>query len=431
MADGGIDQQPNFFSILFHHGKSCALFSGPSALLHQAVLRYYSILGVASAIDKLYPAKLTNANIHIPCHHAYSMNGKKKIIHIDMDAFYASVEQLDKPHLRNRPVIVGGNPQKRGVVAACSYEAREYGIHSAMPCSTAARLCPRAIFTAPRMQRYKDISAEVMSILAEFTDLIEPLSLDEAYLDVTRNRENNPSATRIAEKIRYRIHTATGLTASAGVSYNKFLAKIASDLNKPDGISIVPPDKAVSFLDLLPIGKFHGIGKVTEKKMVRLGITHGRDLRRFSKEDLLFHFGRSGAFFYDIVRGKDDRPVQSSRERKSIGSETTLQHDTSDTGLLKDILSHLAAKVEKAMQARECGGACVTLKVRYHDFRTITRSVTLAEPLFTSMEILRQVDRLQRDTEIGKRKIRLLGITLSKLSSKNVQRPVQLMLPFD
>ncbi len=359
------------------------------------------------------------------------MKGQRKILHIDMDAFYASVEQLDKPHLRNRPVIVGGNPHKRGVVAACSYEARKYGIHSAMPCRAAARLCPRAVFTSPRMERYKEISAEVMAIFTEFTDLIEPLSLDEAYLDVTCNRENNPSATRIAEKIRRRIQASTGLTASAGVSYNKFLAKIASDLNKPDGISIIPPEEAVSFLDLLPIGKFHGIGKVTEKKMLRLGIALGRDLRRLSKEDLLFHFGRSGAFFYDIVRGKDDRPVEPTRERKSIGSETTLQDDTTDREFLRQILSQLAFKVEQSMQARECGGACVTLKVRYDDFTTITRSVTLAGPVFTSTEILRQIDRLQRDTELGERKIRLLGITLSKLSDRNAQRPVQLLLPFD
>jgi len=359
------------------------------------------------------------------------MSEQRKIIHIDMDAFYASVEQLDRPHLRHKPVIVGGNPQKRGVVAACSYEARKYGVHSAMPSSTAARLCPQAVFTSPRMQRYKEISAQVMSIFTEFTELIEPLSLDEAYLDVTRNREKNPSATRIAEKIRQRIYSTTGLTASAGVSYNKFLAKIASDLNKPDGISIILPREALSFLDRLAIGKFHGVGRATEKKMLRLGITCGGDLRRFSKEDLLFHFGRSGAFFYDIVRGKDDRPVQSTRERKSIGSETTLENDTSDTEKIREILAHLAAKVERALQAKKCLGSCVTLKVRYHDFSTITRSTTLPAPISTSTEILAQIDLLRHDTEIGKRKIRLLGITLSKLTDTRNRRPVQLPLPFD
>ncbi len=359
------------------------------------------------------------------------MNPLRKIIHIDMDAFFASVEQLDKPSLRGKPVIVGGNPQKRGVVAACSYEARQFGIHSAMPSSKAVRLCPQAIFTPPRIKRYKEISDEVMSIFSQFTEMIEPLSLDEAYLDVTVNKLKNPSATRLAEIIRGRIFRTTGLTASAGVSYNKFLAKIASDLDKPNGLHVILPDEAVSFLDTLAVGKFHGVGKVTEKKMANLGIRFGRDLRQFSKADLILHFGKSGAFFFDIVRGRDDRTVTSTRERKSIGSETTLEQDTSDTKEISDILYYLAEKLEQALLRKECCGTTITLKVRYHDFITITRSSTLSTPVLTAQEIFSQVNRLKQTTEIGRKKIRLLGITVSKLSDRNLRKPVQLLLPFE
>ena len=356
------------------------------------------------------------------------MNPLRKIIHIDMDAFFASVEQLDNPSLRGKPVIVGGNPLKRGVVAACSYEARQFGIHSAMPSSKAVRLCPQAIFTPPRIKRYKEISDEVMSIFSQFTEMIEPLSLDEAYLDVTVNKLKNPSATRLAEIILGRIFSATGLTASAGVSYNKFLAKIASDLDKPNGLHVILPDEAVSFLDTLAVGKFHGVGKVTEKKMANLGIRFGRDLRQFSKADLLLHFGKSGAFFFDIVRGRDDRTVTSTRERKSIGSETTLEQDTSDTKEISDILYYLAEKLEQALLRKECCGTTITLKVRYHDFITITRSSTLSSPVLTAQEIFSEVNRLKQTTEIGRKKIRLLGITVSKLSDRNLRKPVQLLL---
>lgn len=350
---------------------------------------------------------------------------------MDMDAFYASVEQLDQPKLRGKPVIVGGNPQKRGVVAACSYEARQFGIHSAMPCSRAAKRCPHAIFTPPRMWRYKEVSQQVMSIFRNITSLVEPLSLDEAFLDVTTNNLHNPSATRVAEIIRAQIKKATGLTASAGVSYNKFLAKIASDLQKPDGLSVILPENALEFLDSLPVGKFFGVGKVTEKKMASLGITSGSDLRRFSRDDLIYHFGKTGKFYYDIVRGIDQRPVKPHRERKSIGSETTLQKDTNDITEIDEILSSLAQKIETVLESKDTGGSTVTLKVRYEDFSTITRSMTLPAPVYSAEMIIPQINRLKYSTEIGRRRVRLLGISLSNLVSRKERKPVQLMLPFD
>lgn len=359
------------------------------------------------------------------------MTGLRKIIHIDMDAFYASVEQMDNPKFRGKPVVVGGNPRKRGVVAACSYEARQFGIHSAMPCAKAAKRCSYAIFTPPRMWRYQEISRQIMQLFLGITDLVEPLSLDEAFLDVTTNSLNNPSATLLAEFIRQEIRKETGLTASAGVSYNKFLAKIASDLNKPDGLSVILPEDAVNFLDSLPVGNFFGVGRVTEKKMANLGIKVGHDLRRFCKEDLLYHFGKTGAFYYNIVRGIDERPVVAERTRKSIGSETTLQEDTFDLDEIDKILARLADKIEEVLFRKKCGGATVTLKVRYHDFETITRSATLPAPLFTADLILQQINRLKQSTQIGRKKVRLLGITLSKLTDSKEKKPVQLPLPFD
>jgi DNA polymerase-4 len=347
-----------------------------------------------------------------------------------MDAFFASVEQLDNPQLRNRPVIVGGDPRKRGVVAACSYEARFFGVHSAMSSAKAAELCPGAIFAKPRMARYKEISAHVLSLFSEFTDLIEPLSIDEAFLDVTLNKLGEPSATRLAEGIRKRIFKETGLTASAGVSYNKFLAKIASDLEKPDGLSVIIPEKALRFLDALPISKFHGVGRVTEKKMLHLGIRTGRDLRQYTKEDLLRHFGKNGAFFHDMACGLDDRPVRPNRVRKSIGSETTLQHDSKDTHYLLTILHHLIEKVVNILLLKDCTASTITLKIRYHDFSTITRSITVSPPVFSAEDVFTHIHRLKNTTELGRKKIRLLGVTLSKLSSRQETKPVQLLLPF-
>lgn len=346
-----------------------------------------------------------------------------------MDAFFASVEQRDNPGFLGKPVIVGGRPDSRGVVAACSYEARKFGVHSAMPCSRAARLCPQAIFTPPRIARYREISNQVMAIFHDFTDLVEPLSLDEAFLDLTANHLNNPSASHLAQLIRNRILTATGLTASAGVSCNKFLAKVASDINKPDGITVIRPSDVLSFLTTLPIGRFYGVGKATEKKMERIGVKAGGDLRRFSREELTFHFGKAGEYFFNICRGIDPRPVKSNRTRKSIGNETTMAEDILDLEVLYNILHRLAESVAASLEKHNFGGYTLTLKVRYRDFLTITRSATFKTPLFTAADIFSCLPRLMRDTDAGRRRVRLLGITVSNLIERS-GTPYQLRLPF-
>ncbi|BCL60685.1 DNA polymerase IV [Desulfomarina profundi] len=358
------------------------------------------------------------------------MYTKRKIIHIDMDAFYASVEQKDNPRYRGKPLIVGGRPKSRGVVAACSYEARVFGIHSAMPCSMAARLCSQAVFVRPRIHRYKEVSLKIMKIFRQYTDLVEPLSLDEAFLDVTVNNTNNPSATLVAEQIRRQIFRETGLTASAGVSYNKFLAKVASDVHKPNGITTIPPEHAMDFLSSLPIGKFFGVGKVTEKKMTDLGIKNGSDLRSWDREKLIIHFGKTGSFLSDIVRGIDNRPVQPNRIRKSVGSETTLRQDIREIERVLDILSAIAEKIERSLLKLQTGGYTVTLKIRYSDFTTITRSRTLKNPIFSKSDILHCLPELLRMTEAGTRDVRLLGISISNLTLNKGNRPHQLLLPF-
>ena len=280
------------------------------------------------------------------------MQQLRKIIHIDMDAFYASVEQRDNPQLRGKPVIVGGQPDKRGVVAACSYEARKFGVHSAMSSARAHTICPQAVFVYPRFDKYRAASAVIMEIFHEYTYLVEPLSLDEAFLDVTRNKKGIESATQIARQIRREIFDKTGLTASAGVSYNKFLAKVASDYRKPDGLTVVVPDKAQSFIDHLPIRKFSGVGKVTEKKMLGLGIRTGEDLRKLSRDDLIRIFGKYGAYFYNIAHGMDSRPVTTERIRKSLGKEITLGEDIANTGEMVTILENIAQGRGRAETAR-------------------------------------------------------------------------------
>lgn len=357
------------------------------------------------------------------------MYSKRKIIHIDMDAFFASIEQRDNRSLKGKPVIVGGSPESRGVVAACSYEARRFGIHSAMPCARAARLCPEAVFVRPRMSRYKEVSLKIMEIFHRHTPLVEPLSLDEAYLDVSVNNSNSPSATLLAESIRRQIFRELQLTASAGVSFNKFLAKVASDINKPNGITTIPPDRALEFLAALPIRKFHGVGKATERKMHDLGITTGYELRQWREEQLIRHFGKLGAYFHDIVRGIDNRPVEPARIRKSLGCETTLASDTDDLGTITAILGELADELGQDLKKRQIGGHTLTLKVRYLDFITITRSITLKTPLFTAAEILPVLPTLLRATAAGSRKIRLLGLSLAKLVEEK-SLPRQLKLPF-
>jgi len=346
-----------------------------------------------------------------------------------MDAFFASVEQKDNPKFRRKPLIVGGDPESRGVVAACSYEARRYGVHSAMVCAKAAKLCPEGIFVKPRMQRYKEISLQVMTVFRQYTELVEPLSLDEAFLDVTANHQNNPSATILAKHICNRIYQELALTASAGVSYNKFLAKVASDLNKPNGISTISPEQAIQFLSNLPIGKFFGVGRVTEKKMMRLGIRTGLDLRRWSEDKLILHFGKAGSFLYNIVRGIDNRGVQPHRTRKSIGNETTLNHDIDDLKQIDDILTGLSYRIEHSLHKLKTTGYTITLKVRYSDFSTITRSTTLKNPIYYSEDMLFPVRRLLESTDAGRRKVRLLGISISHLSRRKGV-PRQLYLPF-
>ena len=357
----------------------------------------------------------------------------RKIIHVDMDAFFASVEQLDRPELRGLPVIVGGEPGSRGVVAACSYEARAFGIHSAMPSGRARQLCPQAVFLRPRMERYREISQEIMALFHRYTPLVEPLSVDEAFLDVTANLMGEPSATRIAERIRAAIRAATGLTASAGVSYNKFLAKIASGHRKPDGLTVIAPEQARGFLAALPIGKFYGVGRVTEQKMLAHGIRTGGDLLRFSPQELIALFGKSGRFFHDMARGIDPRPVEPVRVRKSIGSETTLATDIRDLDRVHAVLREQVLEVADLLTRKQTGGRTLTLKVRYHDFTTITRSCTTIQGFFDAADILAHLPRLLAATEAGRRPVRLLGVTVANLCDEKEarrRRIRQLPLPF-
>ena len=357
----------------------------------------------------------------------------RKIIHIDMDAFYASVEQRDRPELKGKPVIVGGEPQSRGVVAACSYEARKFGIHSAMASSTAHRLCPGAVFIRPRFDVYKSVSSQIRGIFCEYTDLVEPLSLDEAFLDVTQNRKGMNSATLIAREIKKKIYERTGkLTASAGVSFNKFLAKVASDVNKPNGIMVIPPEAAEEFIEQLPIRKFFGVGRVTEEKMHGLGIKTGADLRKFDKTRLIQLFGKTGGYYYDIAHGLDERPVDPNRIRKSIGKETTLPEDIDDIEQMVEILENLSFKVENSLVRSEARGRTVTLKVKYFDFKSITRSITVEDPVESAATIMKYVNPLLLKTAAGEKKVRLLGITISNFDGQDAccNRCGQLLLPF-
>ena len=354
----------------------------------------------------------------------------RKIIHIDMDAFFAAVEQRDNPKLRGFPVIVGGNPQSRGVVATCSYEARKFGIHSAMSSARAYKLCPRAVFVRPRMSAYKEVSTQIREIFREYSDFVEPLSLDEAFLDVTLNKKKLQSATATAIEIKNRILAKTGLTASAGVSYNKFIAKVASDIQKPDGLTVVPPKAGERFVESLLIRKFFGVGKVTEKKMLKLGIKTGADLKLKTKEFLIRNFGKSGLFYFNVARGKDSRLVQARNGRKSIGRETTLQIDISDNEQILNILSKIAEQVETDLKRSKMKGRTLTLKVRYADFKTVTRSITLMEKIDASKTMMENVKVLLKTTEAKTKKVRLLGITLTNFFGEAVQQAEQLHFSF-
>jgi DNA polymerase-4 len=340
----------------------------------------------------------------------------RKIIHIDMDAFYAAVEQRDFPQYRGKPIVVGGPPNSRGVVATCSYEAREFGIHSAMPSAHAYRLCPSAIFVRPRFDAYRRISREIQSLFREYAEAVEPLSLDEAYLDVSAGTRCRGSATLVAKAIKQRIREETELTASAGVSYNKFLAKIASDLDKPDGLYLITPEQGPEFVAGLPIGKFFGVGAATERRMFEHGIRTGADLRKWALVDLQRVFGKAAEYYYGAARGLDERPVASDQIRKSIGTETTFQSDIGDVETMLQHLSRLAQSVAGSIGKRELAGRTLTVKVKYQDFVQVTRSITVDPPLRSAREMMPLVRRLLARTDAGQRKVRLLGVTLSNLT---------------
>ncbi|MGB3295066.1 MAG: DNA polymerase IV [Phormidesmis sp.] len=350
----------------------------------------------------------------------------RKIIHVDMDAFYASVEQRDNPTLRGQPIAVGGSPEQRGVVMTASYEARAFGIHSAMPSRSALLRCPQLVFVTPRFDAYKTASAEIRKIFFDYTDLVEPLSLDEAYLDVTMDKQGVGSAVAIAQQIKHRIKTDLHLTASAGVSINKFLAKIASDLDKPDGLSLISPAQAEDFLERLPIDAFHGVGPATSAKMKAQGIENGADLKQWDRAQLIATFGKVGGHYYRIVRAEDNRPVNPHRIRKSIGAERSFSKDLRQPEQIDAALVKIAQAVHQRLRANNRYGYTLTLKIKYGNYETITRSRTLTSLIQAPEEIL----RLSRDLLCVhldfSRPVRLLGITVSNLA--NPQRFQQLTL---
>jgi DNA polymerase-4 len=351
----------------------------------------------------------------------------RKIIHIDMDAFYASVEQMDNPALRGKPVAVGGS-ENRGVVSAASYEARKFGVRSAISGALAKRYCPEIIFVRPRFDRYKEISGKIHKIFYEYTDLVEPLSLDEAYLDVTQNKKGNPSASLLAQEIRLRILNEVGLTASAGISVNKFVAKIASDINKPNGQKTVNPDEILTFLEELPIRKFYGVGKVTTEKMYQLGIFTGTDLKSKSLEFLEKHFGKSGTFYYKVVRGIHNSEVKSSRITKSVAAEHTFDVNLSSEIFMLEQLERIATSLEKRLKKHNISGKTVTLKIKYSDFTQQTRSKTLPYFISDKSLILEVIEELLYQERM-KDSVRLLGISLNNLNTE-VKKAVVVQLKF-
>ncbi|MCQ2353121.1 MAG: DNA polymerase IV [Victivallaceae bacterium] len=355
----------------------------------------------------------------------------RKIIHIDMDAFFASVEQRDRPELRGKPVIVGGSPKRRGVVSTCSYEARAFGVHSAMPTATALRLCPQATLIEPDFRRYQAASLLTRELFLSVTDLVEPVSIDECYLDVTENRLHRNSATRIAEYLQREIFLRTDLTASAGISYNKFLAKVASDYRKPAGLTVITPEEAPRFLDALPIARFHGIGEVSAKKLAQFNIKTGRELRQLPRETLHALFGKAGDFYYDIVRGIDDRPVEPEGDPKSISRETTLPSDTADRRKINIVLRTLSRKVMRRTLKQGFLGRTLTVKVRFGDFRVITRSETLPQIVSNGEELGRRAVLLADKADLARKPVRLLGVGLSNLVSVDAPRFEQLYFDFN
>ena len=345
-----------------------------------------------------------------------------------MDAFYASVEQHDNPELKGKPVAVGGS-RERGVVAAASYEARKFGVRSAMPSKVAKRKCPKLIFVKPRFARYKEISNQIREIFLEYTDLVEPLSLDEAYLDVTYAKKGKPSATLIAQEIRKRIFDKTRLTASAGVSYNKFLAKVASDVNKPNGIFVITPEKAQKFIDNLEVRKFFGIGKVTAEKLNKTGIWFGRDLKQIDRFELVRLFGKSGNYYYEICRGFDHRPVEPARERKSVGAEQTFSTDLFGKNELEPEMLQIAEILWERYERSKAKAKTLTLKYKYADFEQHTRSKTSNGWVTTKSELIAGAKEFLH-SETFTKGIRLLGLTLSNFQHEERKEPVQLTIEF-
>jgi DNA polymerase-4 len=335
-----------------------------------------------------------------------------------MDAFYSSVEQMDNPNIKGKPVAVGGS-KERGVVAAASYEARKYGVKSAMPSILAKKKCKNLIFVKPRFKRYKEISNQIRNIFFDYTDLIEPLSLDEAFLDVTENKKNISLAANIAREIRTRINIEIGLTASAGISINKFIAKVATEVNKPDGQKTIHPSQIDEFIDALPIQKFFGVGQVTAKRMNELGIFNGADLKKFDVDNLKNHFGKSGEHFYKIVRSIQDNPVNPNRIRKSVGAERTFSQDIDSEGFMLDKLDGIADELENRMIQSDNKGKTVTIKLKYSDFTQQTRSKTIDDYLQTKEEIFPIIEELLYQKEIEK-SVRLLGISITNLYRDNL-----------
>lgn len=354
----------------------------------------------------------------------------RKIIHIDMDAFYASVEQRDDPHLQGKPVAVGGRPEQRGAVAAASYEARAFGVHSAMPSRTAIQKCPQLIFVQPRFEVYREVSGQIHEIFHRYTDWVEPLSLDEAYLDVTQNKPQEPSATRVAQGIQQAIFEEVQLTASAGISINKFLAKMASGMNKPNGLTLILPEEASTFVEALPIERFYGVGDATAAKMHRLGIQTGADLKQWSEPALVDAFGKVGHFYYRIARGEDDRPVNPNRIRKSISVETSFFEDLSDRPAILAALHTVAADLKQRLDAKQTYGRTLTLKVKYADYQQITRSRTVERSLKQLEHIQGLAEELLTLAELEQKKVRLLGLGVSNLGDRpELEDYIQLSLP--
>ena len=340
----------------------------------------------------------------------------KKIIHIDMDAFFASVEQLDNKELRGKPVAVGGSGE-RSVVAAASYEARKYGVRSAMPSVTAKKLCPDLIFVNHHFNRYHEISSEVFEIYKQYTDLVEPLSIDEAFLDVTIDKKNIGSATLIAKEIKKDIFKKTGLTASAGISINKFLAKTASEIKKPDGLFVIKPEEAEAFIEKLPIEKFYGIGRVTAEKMHKLGVHCGSDLKKWDLVSLIRNFGKIGVFYYDIVRGIDERPVEPESERKSIGTELTFEKDLTTRFEIVAELYKLERELMNRLAESGASGRTITLKIKFADFKQITRSKTLQSYIHDFETLHKEVSEIRKSLHLEGSLIRLLGVSISNLET--------------